>query len=327
MSGNGEAGARRSRLIDWGPVAVLALFSVVAVAGYAVFGRDPSRVVGLSESAMRFYSVSFGFFAQAQVVLAGLVLAIWLTRRGGLRWLPAFAAVYVLSLGSELLGTAYGVPFGPYAYTELLGVKWLGLVPALIPLSWFFMAVPAYGLAARALERPGGGPLARAASEASSHEGAAGRIVLGSLLLLAWDLTLDPAMSEVTRYWVWGEPGPYYGMPLMNLFGWYVTGVVLMVVLEWMGARSWLAGRSREGYRQGPGSGRSGTTAWLMAFYGANLILPLGMTLAAGMWGAAVATVLVLGGVGMWASLRSRASRPGGAGERAERAASTEVAR
>jgi uncharacterized membrane protein len=290
MNGSDGASGVRGKLMDRGPVAVLALFSVVAVAGYAVFGRDPSRAIGLSDAAMRFYAVSYGFFAQAQVVLAGLVL--WLVRRAGWRWLPAFGAVYVLSLGSELMGTAFGVPFGPYAYTDLLGWKWLGLVPALIPLSWFFMAVPAYGLAARALGGPEkGGELGGAAGWATTHGGAAGRIFLGSLLLLAWDLALDPAMSEVTRYWVWGEPGPYYGMPLMNLFGWYVTGVVLMVVLEWTGARGWL---------------RGGSTGWLMAFYGANLILPLGMTLAAGMWGAAVATALVLGGVVVWASLRSR---------------------
>ena len=153
------------------------------------------------------------------------------------------------------------------------------------------MAVPAFGLAARALGSGGRRPLGRAVREATSHAGAGGRIFLGSLLLLAWDLTLDPAMSEATRYWVWGEAGPYYGMPWMNLFGWYVTGVVLMAVLEWLGARSWLSG---------------GSTGWLAAFYGANLILPLGMTLAAGMWGAAVATAMVLGGVVVWASLRSR---------------------
>jgi putative membrane protein len=293
MSGNERMDGRRERLLDRGPVTVLVLFSVVAVVGYGVFGANPSRVVGLSSAAARFYGVSFGFFAQAQVILAGLVLAVWLWRRAGWRWLPAFAGVYVLSLSSELLGTAFGVPFGPYSYTDLLGVKWLGLVPVLIPLSWFFMAVPAYGLAARALAGRGA-PLARAAAEVVGRGGAAGRIFLGSLLLLAWDLALDPAMSEVTRYWVWGEPGPYYGMPLMNLFGWYVTGVALMVVLELAGARRWLAGD------------RAGTTAWLMAFYGANLILPLGMILVAGMWGAAVATAMVLGGVVVWASLRSR---------------------
>ena len=276
--------ARRSWL-DWGPLAGLAVFSVVAVLGYGLFGHDPSRVAELSPAAARFYGISYGFFAQTQVVLAGLVLVVALVRRSGLRWFPAFAAVYGLSLGSELMGTAFGVPFGPYAYTDLLGAKWLGLVPVLIPLSWFYMAVPAYGLAARAMGPEWG---------TAWRGGWKGRVFLGSLLLLAWDLTLDPAMSEVTRYWVWGERGPYYGMPLMNLVGWYVTGVVLMVALEALGARRWLRGLS---------------PVWQMAFYGANLILPLGMSLVAGLWGAAVATALVLGGVVVWASLRSRSPR------------------
>ncbi len=276
--------------LDRAPLLVLVLFSVVAVAGYAVFGRDPTRVVGLSPGAARFYAVSFGFFAQAQILLAGLVLALHLWRRAGWRWLPAFVAVYAISLGSELMGTAFGVPFGPYAYTSLLGVKWLGLVPLLIPLSWFFMAVPAYGLAMRLWERGRGS--GRGSTGGRSPAGwAAARIFIGSLLLLAWDLTLDPAMSEVTRYWVWGEPGPYYGMPLMNLVGWYVTGLALMVALEKLGAREWL---------------REVSAGWQTAFYGANVILPLGMSVAAGLWGAAVAMAFVLGGVVVVASLRSR---------------------
>jgi uncharacterized membrane protein len=291
----GAVGRRWSGLLDRGPLAVLVAFSVVAVVGYAVFGRDPSRVVELSPGAARFYAISFGFFAQAQIILAGVVLAVHLWRRSGARWVPAFLAVYAISLGSELMGTAFGVSFGPYSYTSLLGPMWLGLVPVLIPLSWFFMAVPAYGLAARLL----------------SGSGAGGRILLGSLLLLAWDLSLDPAMSEVTRYWVWGERGPYYGMPLMNLVGWYVTGVALMAALEWLGGRSWLRGVS---------------SGWQAAFYGANLILPLGMAAAAGLWGAVVATAAVLVAIVTWASLRvgsgsGAGTAPGGSGADTEGAA------
>jgi uncharacterized membrane protein len=277
----GSEGRREStggRLAEWGPLGVLVVFGVMAVAGYAVFGRDPTRLVGLSGPGLWLYGVSFKFFAQGHVLLAGVVVAFELWRRAGWRWLAAFIAVYLLSLGSELLGTAYGIPFGPYEYTSFLGVKWLGLVPALIPLSWFTMAVPSYGLASRWFGRAGGGAVVR--------------IMIGSLVLLAWDLSLDPAMSEATPYWLWGERGPYYGMPLMNLFGWYVTGLVLMVVLERLGARDWLSGVS---------------SRWLAAFYGANLLLPLGMAAAAGMWGAVLATAVVLGG--LWAAALARSRR------------------
>jgi uncharacterized membrane protein len=290
------AKTKRAAWLDWGPMAGFVVFSAVAVAGWAVFGRDPSRVVGLSEWGARFYAVSFGFFAQAQVLLAGLVLVIHLARKGGWGWLPAFVGIYVLSLASELSGTAFGIPFGPYAYTDLLGPKWLGLVPALIPLSWFFMAVPSYALARRVAGegRPGRrrqGSRGPGSAGLESKGSAVERVLLGSLLLVIWDLSLDPAMSEATRYWVWGEPGPYYGMPLVNLVGWFVTGLVLMGVLEALRSARWVE-RIR---------GR-----WWGAYYGANLVLPLGMSMAAGYWGAAVATALGMGGVVVWASLRSR---------------------
>ncbi len=61
--------------------------------------------------------------------------------------------------------------------------------------------------------------------------------MLATVLLVSWDLLLDPAMSKVTSYWVWGETGSYYGMPWMNLFGWGVTGLVLFIVLNRLVAR------------------------------------------------------------------------------------------
>ena len=285
--GGGGRGGKGVVAWSWGPLGVLAGFGVVAVAGFAAFGQDPARVSMLSESAVRFYAVSFGFFAQAHILLAGAVLGLELWRRARWGWLASLGAVYAVSLGSELLGTSAGVPFGAYEYTSLLGAKWLGLVPVLIPLSWFLMAVPSYGLAARVAAAGGPG------TPEGGVRGAGIRVFLGSLLLLAWDLSLDPAMSEVTRYWVWGERGPYYGMPLMNLVGWYVTGLALMGALEALRSRRWV---DRVPAR------------WQAAFYGANLLLPLGMSLAAGFWGVAVATGVTLGAVAVWARGRRRRS-------------------
>jgi uncharacterized membrane protein len=237
-------------------------FTVVALIGYAVFGRHPALLGSLPAGLRRFYGVSFGFFAQVHVLLAGGLFLFVLWRRSGVRWVGAFALLYGASLLSELSGTRYGVPFGAYEYSELLGVRWFGLVPVLIPLSWFAMAVPSYALASRV-----------------AGHGARARVLSGSFLLLAWDLSLDPAMSFVTRYWVWGEAGPYYGMPLVNLLGWYVTGLVLMALLHVTGARTWLRGVP---------------VSFMAAFYAVNLLLPMGMNAAAGLAGAVVAGLLPL---------------------------------
>jgi uncharacterized membrane protein len=266
------ADARLARQVARVGLAVLWGFTLVAVAGYAVFGRHPARLLELPGWAVTFYASSFGFFAQGHVWLAMVVLAAVLTTRAGLRWLPAFAILYGISLSSELAGTTWGIPFGEYRYSALLGPMWLERVPVVIPMSWFFMAVPSYALAGRLATTP------------------LGRIGVGSLVLLAWDVALDPAMSYATRYWVWGEVGPYYGMPWLNLFGWYVTGVALMGVLVWLGSEAWT---------------RRVSDGWWAGFYGANLALPLGMCAAAGLWGAVLATLAVLGGLVAVDRLRS----------------------
>lgn len=268
---------KRERISKAALVALYA-FTLFAVGGYATFGLHPQLLAAVPQVA-GFYGVAFTFFSRTQVWLAMGVLALILSMYAGRRWLPAFGILYVISLSSELAGTGVGLPFGEYRYTDALGTKWFGMVPILIPLSWFFMAVPSYALARFAL---GGGR-------------AAERVLLASFLLLSWDLSLDPAMSHATAYWLWGETGPYYGMPLLNLFGWYVTGVVLMGALAAVRADGWL---ERVPVR------------WMAAFYGANLLLPLGMSMAAGLWGAVAATIAALGGAALLARWLGRVPRP-----------------
>ncbi len=257
-------------------------FTAATLLGYATFGVHPHLLARVPQLA-GFYGVAFRFFAIGHVLLGFGVLALLLSLRAGGRWLGAFAALYAISLASELLGTRYGVPFGEYAYTGLLGPKWFGDVPALIPLSWFFMAVPSYALA-------------RAAFPVSGH--VAARVLAASLLLLAWDLALDPAMSYATPYWIWGDTGPYYGMPWLNLFGWYVTGILLMAALAALRADAWII---------------RVPLGWMAAFYLANLLLPLGMAAAAGLWGAVAATLGAVGGAGL---LLHRLARPDTVGYR-----------
>jgi putative membrane protein len=173
---------------------------------------------------------------------------------------PAAIALYVISLGSELLGTTVGIPFGPYRYSDGLGIKWLAHVPVLIPASWFMMALPSFALATRWI---------------TAHR--LWRIVVAAGLLVSWDLALDPAMSRLMPYWIWGSVGPYYGMPLRNLGGWYVTGVALMAALTLLRVDRWLV--------QVP-------TMPLVGIYGANLALPVLMAAAAGLWPAAILATL-----------------------------------
>ena len=110
--------------------------------------------------------------------------------------------------------------------------------------------------------------------------GRVARWALGALLLTTWDLTLDPAMSALSPYWVWEAEGSYYGMPLVNLAGWFGTGVLIMAGFDAVKA----------------GAVADPVPARLMeVYYATVLALSLGMTAVAGYWLAVVLTVGVLG--------------------------------
>ncbi|MDQ2668001.1 MAG: carotenoid biosynthesis protein [Gemmatimonadota bacterium] len=254
---------------------LIALFVLtgMAAAGYSVYALHPERLAGVP-SGMVIYSNALRLFPPAHIIFGVVVLGTILTGRVGGAWARAAIALYAVSLGSELLGTTVGIPFGPYRYSDGLGIKWFAHVPVLIPASWFMMALPSFALATRWV---------------TVHR--VGRVLVAAGLLVSWDLALDPAMSRLMPYWVWGTPGPYYGMPLLNLAGWYATGVALMLVLAWLRVDRWLV---------------DVPTTPLLGIYGANLALPVVMAVAAGLWPAGVLAVVPIALAGAVALARSR---------------------
>ncbi len=254
---------RETRKIERAALWILGVFTLIAVAGYASFGRHP-ELISRFPGAVQFYPVSFAFFAQGHIIIAAGALIAYLAGRARWAWLGVFAAVYMLSLFSETGGTSVGIPFGEYDYTSLLGWKWFGLVPWLIPLSWFAMAVPSFVISMQAF----------------SEERPWARIFFAAYLLVLWDLALDPAMSYLAPYWRWAEPGVFYGMPFINLFGWALTAVVIMSAMQWMRAGTWMSKLSPR---------------WMAAYYLLTLAMPLGMIVASGLWWAVLATLIALG--------------------------------
>lgn len=242
----------------------LALFSAFAIGGYWFFGLHPENLARFPESA-QFYAKSYSFFSQTQVWLSGIVLAILLSSKGSFKWVTGFVAVYFLSLGSELLGTTTGFPFGDYEYSSLLGTKWFDHVPYLIPSSWFTMALPSFVLVERAL---------------SHRVPMVWRWAIAAALLTSWDLVLDPAMSFLVPYWLWGQAGSFYGMPWINLAGWFVTGFVLSAALNQFNAVE---------------ATKHVSSKTLLIYYAIVYAMPAGMLIAAG---EVLLVVLVTAGIG-----------------------------
>jgi uncharacterized membrane protein len=243
-------------IVPWVFLVLQAAIVVASLLGYGIFTSRPDLLVQVDPQA-KFFVWAFHGFAVGNMLFGGLAVVADAVLYNRSAALLAFVAVYIVSLASELLGTGYGVPFGPYSYTSLLGPKWFNLVPLLIPLSWFTMSWAGWVIARRCTS-------------------GVSAVLLGTSLLIAWDLLLDPAMSKVTSYWVWGETGSYYGMPWSNLFGWGVTGLVLFFIL----------------YKVAPAP--QGGLRFAVGIYAANYVLPLGFCILNGYW---LAVTAGIGGV------------------------------
>ena len=201
------------------------------LAGLILVLPNPGFIQALSPFGQSLFGWSMAGGGVIYILLGAFTIALYAYRTLGLRlWLTFMLPTIVLSLGSELLGTSTGFPFGSYGYLSGLGYKIAGLVPFTIPLSWFYVGLACYVLARAGLEQ----------TKWPSWAQWMGAIALGSVLLTAWDFVLDPAMSQTPYpFWEFREPGAFFGMPYRNLTGWLGTGALFMTVasLFWGGVK------------------------------------------------------------------------------------------
>ncbi|MGO3885912.1 MAG: carotenoid biosynthesis protein, partial [Mycetocola sp.] len=204
-------------------------------------GRRVAAVLAWVAMATGFFAQSlFVFYADSipltfvSVIALSSSATLHAASIGGWRVaIPVVTGVGVLTLIAEAVGIATGFPFGEYAYTGALGPELLG-VSLLVPLAWLTVAYPAF-LIARLLVGVG------------SWRRLVARVLLMAYALTAWDVFLDSQMVDAGN-WGWANPEPSLpgtpGIPLTNYAGWFVTAVLIALVLEAAVSR---AGRGRPG--------------------------------------------------------------------------------
>jgi uncharacterized membrane protein len=133
------------------------------------------------------------------------------------------AVTFSVSLLFESVGVATGWVYGGYHYTEKLGWKFLDLVPLIIPIAWFMMSYPSLVIALRIF--PTG---------SSTWGWRLSVAAVGALAMTAWDVAMDPVMVA-GGHWVWDQPGGFFGIPLQNYWGWWLTMFVAFLLFLWLG--------------------------------------------------------------------------------------------
>ena len=125
---------------------------------------------------------------------------------------------FIVSLTFESVDVATGLISVPYHYSQNLGPMFLNLVPLIIPVAWFTMIYPSFVIADWLI--PAGWEQWRRLLSVAA---------IGGLVMTAWDVVIDP-VAVAQGSWVWEVNGPYFGIPLQNFWGWWLTTFVVFAL-------------------------------------------------------------------------------------------------
>lgn len=147
------------------------------------------------------------------VALMSLFVLLHGAQRYGVAGIVIYFVTGVLITNlTENLSIVTGFPFGNYHHTANMGPQVLH-VPIIVGPIFAAAGYLAWMLSGILLgdvfrEKPVGG---------------VARPLLAALLTTSWDLCVDAIGGTLNRDWVWADGGPWFGVPLMNFFGWILT--------------------------------------------------------------------------------------------------------
>ena len=125
-----------------------------------------------------------------------------------------FYVVVVLSILAcliEYVGLTTGFPYGDFYYSKLAGPKLVDTLPISVAFAWPPLVIGSYFL--------------------FHKEERLLQDIRPVLFLVAMDMVIDPAAVEL-GLWGWLEGGLYYNVPLINYFGWLVSSIMGIWVID-----------------------------------------------------------------------------------------------
>ena len=186
--------SRIETTILWGALAVALGFQI----SYPLLDGEPLRLITIGTV----YAAAFATLVNAYL------------SHGTTYVFRYFLITFSFGLIIEQIGVNTGWPFGSYSYDISLGA-FLFDIPLVVPFAWMMLTYP----------------ILVAARELSLRW----TIVIGGFALMAWDLFLDPQMVSAGR-WTWSDTSPHVPfqpeIPLSNTFGWLLSGIILMALLQ-----------------------------------------------------------------------------------------------
>ncbi|TKI72556.1 carotenoid biosynthesis protein [Lysinibacillus mangiferihumi] len=148
------------------------------------------------------------------IITAGVLGVIYFVRGfGAIYGVSISTLIFITTFIVEYLGSTHAILFGSYHYTQYFAPNLFG-VPIAIGFAWIMVIATSHAIV----------HIVRLPNRWI-------RSIIASLLAVVFDLVLDPVSFKVKEYWVWEQSGYYYDIPLTNFLGWFLTALVLHIVI------------------------------------------------------------------------------------------------
>lgn len=184
----------------------VARLSIVALFMYSIVAANPEEVLAKTQPV-------YGLV----LIYSSLHL---FSRFGILRGIGVLIFSFCVPYFMEYLGTTTGLIFGSYHYTDKVQPQLAGGVPFFTISYWRFIIYSVYCWTFLVFQLEQKQPFKRRALAGCC----------GAAMLVGLDLAIDPV--EVTRgIWTWTQDGCYFGIPLSNFLGWFITALVVLLPL------------------------------------------------------------------------------------------------
>lgn len=179
-------------------------------------------------------NIANSFFITGLILLFLVLIIIhgWKTL-GPREFLVFFLIAYLISLIYEYTD---GLGFGGLVncrsyYSDLLGPKFFGKIPYIIPLVWSMFLYCAFSMTNIIFNRIN--------TTNNFKEKITGKWILkifgmgivSGLIMTSWDLINDPVMVKMGA-WIWSYSGSYYGIPLWNFEVWIEISVLVFILFS-----------------------------------------------------------------------------------------------
>ena len=135
--------------------------------------------------------------------------------------LKFFIYGYIIAWIFEDISVHTGLIFGLYYFPDMMGPK-LDVIPFAIPMLWIMCFYTSWYLTNLLLD---GSPIQTNFSTGRNLAGA----FIGAFILTSMDLTTDP-FATANGFWIWPNGGTFFGEPIHNFVGWYLTGAFTFFV-------------------------------------------------------------------------------------------------